>query len=146
MLCSPACPKQSRRSRVRMKSFLHKIIILSCALYLSGAHWIVLQGTAWTGMLVSRAISTSVSEALSSTFDGQHPCAMCSAIAEGKCNEDDADADFAPSKKSGEIKFLTLVLGGPPARSIDQSQAVWPRFEQPVVVRGDAPPTPPPVA
>ena len=105
----------------------------------------VLQGTAWTGMLVSRAISTSVPEALASTFDGQHPCAMCSAIAEGKCNEEDADADFAPSKKSAEMKFLTLVLESPPARSLDQGQVIWPRFEQQVVVRVDAPLTPPPV-
>lgn len=129
-----------------MKSFLHKIIILSCALYLSGAHWILLQGTAWTGMLVSRAISTSVSEALSSTFDGQHPCAMCSAIAEGKCNEDDADADFAPSKKSGEIKFLTLDSHGLPVRSIDEHLSIWPDFAPHGVFRVDAPLTPPPIA
>ena len=129
-----------------MKSFLHKVIILSCALYLSGAHWMLLQGTAWTGMLVSRAMSTSVSEALSSTFDGQHPCAMCSVIAEGRCNEDDAGANFAPLKKSGEIKFLKLVSDGPPVRSLDEYPAIWPGFVPHGVVRVKAPLTPPPIA
>lgn len=129
-----------------MKSFLHKLIILSCALYLSGAHWMVLQGTAWTGMLVSRAVSTSVSEAISSTFDGQHPCAMCSAIAEGRCNEDNTGANFAPAKKSAEIKFLKLVSAVVPARRKVEGTAVWPSFAPHGVVRVEAPLTPPPIA
>ena len=129
-----------------MKSFLHKLIILSCAVYLSGAHWVVLQGTAWTGMLVSRAVSTSVSEAISSTFDGQHPCAICSAIAEGRCNEDSAGANFAPAKKSAEIKFLKLDSHGLPVRSIDEHLSIWPDFAPHGVFRVDAPLTPPPIA
>jgi hypothetical protein len=106
----------------------------------------VLQGTAWTGMLVSRAISTSVSEALSSTFDGQHPCAMCSAIAEGRCNEDNAGANFAPAKKSVEIKFLKLDSHSLPVRSIDKHSSIWPDFAPHGVFRVDAPLTLPPIA
>ena len=98
-----------------MKSFLHKLIILSCALYLSGAHWVVLQGTAWTGMLISRSLTASVAEAVSSTFDGQHPCPMCSAITEGRCNEEGAGTEFSPVKKSaGPIR--KFVCGSQPEK------------------------------
>lgn len=128
-----------------MKSLLHKVIILSCALYLSGAHWMALQCTAWTGMLVSRAISTSVPEALSSTFDGQHPCALCSAIAEGRCNEDDAGAGFVSSKKAGDIKFLKLLSDGPPVGARKERLVTWPGFTRDCVVRVTAPLMRPPI-
>jgi hypothetical protein len=129
-----------------MRSFLHKVIIVSCALYLSGAHWVLLQGTAWTGMFVSRAISTSVAEALSSTFDGQHPCAMCAAITKGRCSEEGAEANFAPPVKSQKAKFLTLVVAGVPQRSMDVELATWPVFSLRGVFRVEAPSTPPPMA
>lgn len=97
-------------------------------------------------MVVSRALTSSVAEAISSTFDGQHPCAMCSAISEGRCNEQDAGANFAPLKKSAEVKFLKLVSDVVPARSDGEGTAVWPGFAPHGVVRVGPPLTPPPIA
>ena len=128
-----------------MKSFLHKLIILSCALYLSGAHWVLLQGTAWTGMLISRSLTASVAEAVSSTFDGQHPCPVCSAITEGRCNEEGAGTEFSLVKKSAALKFIELVSDMAPTRSGPASTAPWPSFTPHGVSRVDVPLTPPPI-
>jgi hypothetical protein len=41
----------------------------------------VLQGVAWAGMLSERLISyQSLDQAFSETFNGEHPCALCSAV------------------------------------------------------------------
>jgi hypothetical protein len=128
-----------------MKSFLHKLIILSCALYLSGAHWVVLQGTAWTGMVISRSLTTSVAEAVSSTFDGQHPCPVCSAITEGRCNEEGAGTEFSPVKKSAALKFIELVSELAPEGCGPVSTAVWPSLDAHPASRVEAPWTPPPI-
>lgn len=58
------------------------------ALMLSlGAHWAFLQSVAWVGMIVSYSRDGSFTEAVSKTFDGQHPCAMCEAIKQGRAEE-----------------------------------------------------------
>ena len=135
----------TRKLGAIMKFFLHKLIILSCALYLSGAHWVLLQGTAWTGMLISRSLTASVAEAVSSTFDGQHPCPVCSAITEGRCNEEGAGAKFSTVKKSAALKFIELGSDMALARSGPASTAPWPSFTPHGVSRVDVPLTPPPV-
>lgn len=52
-----------------------------------GLHWAALQLVAWTGMIVTYARDASVAEALSKTFDGEHPCKLCLAIKEGRAQE-----------------------------------------------------------
>ena len=135
----------TRKLGAIMKFFLHKLIILSCALYLSGAHWVLLQGTAWTGMLVARSLTASVAEAVSSTFDGQHPCPVCSAITEGRCNEEGAGAKFSTVKKSAALKFIELGSDMALARSGPASTAPWPSFTPHGVSRVEVPLTPPPI-
>jgi hypothetical protein len=49
-----------------------------------GAHWVLLQTFAWTTMLADNLHSNSLREAIIKTFDGQHPCPICQAIAAGK--------------------------------------------------------------
>jgi hypothetical protein len=120
-------------------------MVLCCALYLSGAHWVALQTTAWTGMLVSRSIATSVADAIETTFDGQHPCAMCSAIADGRQAEQNSEQSFDLLKKVGDLKFLVLdsdrfVL------ERGSSPLVWPPSAFVVLTRAETPPTPPPLA
>ncbi|MCC6234859.1 MAG: hypothetical protein IT580_19610, partial [Verrucomicrobiales bacterium] len=54
--------------------------VLALALVLAtGLHWAVLQGVAWTGMLVTYSRDASLAEAVSRTLDGEHPCALCRA-------------------------------------------------------------------
>jgi hypothetical protein len=133
------------RNIVSVRVYLHKLLILCCALYLSGAHWVALQTTAWTGMLISRSIATSVTDAIETTFDGQHPCAMCSAITDGKQAERQAEHSFALLKKVGDLKFLEFAASDW-VQEIFASEVGWavPSFR--VVTRLEAPPTPPPVA
>lgn len=53
-----------------------------------GAQWAVLQSAAWVGMAVSYSIKAgSVTEGLSETFDGNHPCPMCKLVDKGKESE-----------------------------------------------------------
>ena len=128
-----------------VKSTFHKLLILCCALYLSGAHWMILQTSAWTGMLISRSISTSVAKALETTLDGKHPCALCSAIADGKQTEKQSEQNFELLKKAGDLKFLALTsLETTPC--VNVGTAHWPALLIRGLARFVAPPTPPPLA
>jgi hypothetical protein len=51
------------------------------------AHWALLQTVAWTTMLADNLQSCSLHDAMARTFDGQHPCPLCKAIAAGKNSE-----------------------------------------------------------
>lgn len=55
-------------------------------------HWVALQTVAWTTMLAANLGSESFSEAVSKTFDGEHPCPLCKAITAGKKSEHKSDA------------------------------------------------------
>ncbi len=63
--------------------------LLVAALMVSiGAQWAVLQSAAWVGMAVSYSLHEgSVTEGLSKTFDGRHPCALCDVVTKGKQSE-----------------------------------------------------------
>jgi hypothetical protein len=96
-------------------------------------------------MIISRSVSTSVADAIETTFDGQHPCPMCSAIADAKQSERQSELSFDLQKKVGDLKFLVL-------DSEDFAQActprplVWPFSVFDFLTRAEAPPTPPPLA
>ncbi|MEI9893073.1 MAG: hypothetical protein WDN28_03960 [Chthoniobacter sp.] len=53
----------------------------------SGGHWMALQSLAWTRMLMSYSRNTSLLEAVTKTFDGRHPCALCKEIVKAKSRE-----------------------------------------------------------
>ncbi len=128
-----------------LKSLLHRFLILCCALYLGGAHWVALQATAWTGMLISRSVDQSVAEAIETTFDGKHPCKACELIEEGKHAEERSQTDLEVLKKAGEVKFLKFLVLQLPLRNSSVAVA-WPKISFFGVERFEAPPTPPPLA
>ena len=64
----------------------------------TGTHWGVLQTVAWTAMLVDNLRTYSIAEAATRTFDGQHPCCLCKAIAAGKRTEQKAQYPLPVSK------------------------------------------------
>ncbi|MGO9586712.1 MAG: hypothetical protein ACLP2Y_11005 [Limisphaerales bacterium] len=70
----------------------------------TGAHWAVLQSVAWTAMFAANLRTGSLTEALTHTFDGKHPCCLCKAIATGK-----------KSEKKKEFTLQTQKLEFPPA-------------------------------
>ena len=65
------------------------IAVAFLALFLlAGGHWAILQTGAWTGMIVAYTKDGNVSTAISRTFDGKHPCALCCAVREGRKQEE----------------------------------------------------------
>ncbi len=71
---------------------LGKIFVVITLVVTTGAHWAVLQSVAWTTMLADNLRTQSVAEAVSQTFDGDHPCPLCCAIAAGKKSEKKAES------------------------------------------------------
>jgi hypothetical protein len=54
---------------------------------LAGGHWAILQTGAWMGMIVAYSKDRDVTTAISRTFDGKHPCALCFAVEDGRKQE-----------------------------------------------------------
>ena len=114
------------------------VVVLTLTLSL-GAHWMFLQSVAWVGMVVNYSHDATLTEALSKTFDGQHPCKLCKFVQQGKSSEKKQDTQ-KPMKELG--KFL------PAGRAF----ALCPPELQPVIfsapnyagLRVEPPPTPPP--
>jgi hypothetical protein len=75
---------------VRGKKFL---VVLALVLS-TGLHWAALQTVAWTTMLADNLRQQSLTQAVSQTFDGQHPCCLCKAIAAGKQSEKKTELAF----------------------------------------------------
>lgn len=76
---------------------------LSLAVLL-GAHWLLLQSVAWVGMIITYSQTSTLSEAISMTFDGEHPCRMCIAVKEGK------KAESKQLQLKPELKFDFLCM------------------------------------
>ena len=116
-------------------------ILLALALACSiGLHWTLLQSLAWTSMLVNNLAATSVSTALERTFDGEHPCPLCKAIAKGRKAEKKADTLISLKKLEALNQSVGLLISAP---------AAYPRIEGPQSVAATMPtppPTPPPRA
>lgn len=96
-------------------------------------------------MLISRSITTSVADAIKTTLDGQHPCPMCSLIADGKQAEQQSKERFDLLKKVEQLKFLVLDSEDFVHKCISRPM-VWPVYLFDFLTRTEAPPTPPPLA
>lgn len=88
--------------------------MLTGALMLSiGAQWVVLQGVAWVGMAVSYSIREgSVTEGLSQTFDGKHPCPLCKAVKQAALESESQPSAPTP-KPEGKPNKVDLCLFTP---------------------------------
>jgi hypothetical protein len=75
-----------------------KIFLVLALVAMLGAHWAALQTVAWTTMLADNLCTQSVKEAVMETFDGNHPCDICKAIAAGKQSEKKAAFSFQSQK------------------------------------------------
>jgi hypothetical protein len=79
----------------------------------TGAHWAALQTVAWTAMLANNLCTQSVTEAVSETFDGAHPCPLCKAIAAAKKSEKNSEAVAPVLKMEFPAAPEKLVLVAP---------------------------------
>jgi hypothetical protein len=75
-----------------------KIVLVLSLVAMLGAHWALLQTVAWTTMLADNICAHSVTEAVTETFDGKHPCPICMAIAAGKKSEKKTEFSFQSQK------------------------------------------------
>lgn len=121
------------------------MLCLVCALYLSGAHWMLLQTAAWTGMLVTRVQTTTVAEAVQSTFSGDEPCGLCTVIAKQQQDEHGQQPDAPVVKKADDFKLVTQARTMVPGMEM-QGEVNWPRVSRTAVARVEQPSTPPPNA
>jgi hypothetical protein len=103
-----------------------------------GAHWALLQSVAWTTMLADNLRFGSVSEAVSRTFDGKHPCPLCKAIAAGRKSE--KKREFAPSAQKFEFP-LAQTAALPPTPAVFELVAAAHHFVEAPALQ---PPSPPP--
>lgn len=112
---------------------------------IAGGHWTALQTVAWAEMLHDYTRqSGSLAVAVAQTFDGQHPCDLCRAIAAAKA-ETRHQTPAAPGEKE-ELKVKALLA----------ESAFRPACPAPIGIclprtgvffspgRTDPPPTPPP--
>jgi hypothetical protein len=126
-------------------SLVRTFLTLACALYLGGAHWAVLQLTAWTGMLVARAPQQGLVEAVETTFSGAQPCSLCSAVQEGQKEEQKQQPLPPGTGKIKELQLLAMKQCVAPARG-GLAECAWAPMAASAAVRSEAPPTPPPLA
>lgn len=115
-----------------------KIFVVLALVAMLGAHWALLQTVAWTAMLADNLQSNSFHEAVTMTFDGQHLCPICQAIAAGK-----------KSEQKSEFTAATLKLEFPPQTQkiilIPPSQfELLPLENLPAKTFAQKPPLPPP--
>jgi hypothetical protein len=112
-------------------------MILALCLSL-GLHWLALQSVAWTTMLVANARHAPLSEAVARTFDGNHPCDLCHAVATGKKSEKKSDLPSTIAKMDLICTTRTLTCLPPWA------PYVYARTRSAIPKRFQAPPVPPP--
>ncbi len=91
-----------------------KIFVIAALVIMTGGHWMALQTLAWTTMLVKNLQTQSVSQAVSQTFDGEHPCCLCKAIKAGK-NAEKKSETVAPVLKMEFTPVAEKIILYPPA-------------------------------
>lgn len=116
-------------------------LFVSLALFfIIGGPWAVLQTIAWAKMVVEYSRDTSVGEALSKTFDGEHPCGMCKKISKVRSEERKSPALVFQIKKDGPFISLKSVGLTPPMETktilFNTLSVTYPsvRFEPPIPV------------
>jgi hypothetical protein len=112
--------------------------------FVAGGHWGALQSAAWAGMLWNYTQTDgSLLSGVKKTFDGEHPCTMCTSIKTAKEKERTAPVTLVALKKlEASPAPLRAVL--PPR---DCREFVFPDSgDLRPAARADAPPVPVPIA
>jgi hypothetical protein len=117
-----------------------RLVVVGAICLSLGMHWALLQGIAWTGMLISFVSEGAVIEAVQKTFDGQHGCALCHKVKEGR----DSNREL-PQQTGHSMQKINAVL-------VEITKLVAPAGEtisfalmrERMVRRNELPETPPP--
>jgi hypothetical protein len=124
-----------------MRHRLTRLLTVGALMLTLGTPAALLQSAAWINMLVRYSQeASSFMEAVTMTFDGQHPCPLCKAIKAGQEEQQPQE----PKQVAAERELL---LGLPPLLFTLQpptTPRVTAEFESSPSFRRDRPPTPPP--
>ncbi len=105
---------------------------ISLALFLViGGPWAVLQTVAWTKMMVDYSQGASVAEAVAKTFDGDHPCNLCTKISKVRQGEQKSPLVILQAKKEGPfLAVQTFRLAEPSSIPVGHLSLVIPDYPQ----------------
>ena len=117
-----------------------RFVVILALLASIGGHWALLQSVAWTRMIVERAGGQSFSQAVQTTFDGEHPCDLCKRISEGKQGE------RQPEKSPLNVKLDLLCERRVIAIAPPSEPVISPSNTVEGTPRAECPPVPPPRA
>jgi hypothetical protein len=79
-------------------SWARNLLVFTILVAVTGGQWAVLQSAAWAGMLVNNLRTQSLADAVTRTFDGQHPCPLCKAIECGKKSEKKSEIEVKATR------------------------------------------------
>ena len=123
------------RSIIRFTTVL--VLVLSL-----GLHWALLQTVAWTGMIISYSRDASFTEAVSKTFDGEHPCPMCKMIKKGRAEEKEQQQQKQSIKPGSKMEIGLIWQSTPFYFSCDRETISYPNSN--ASIRSYEPPKPRP--
>jgi hypothetical protein len=115
------------------------VLVLVAFVFSSGGEWSLAQCVAWANMIREYSQTESLGEAMQMTFSGEHPCAMCKAIAEKKQHDNGKAFVIAKPEKplfSPAFALKPRELAGTPTFYVSRETFLR--------TRAEAPPTPPP--
>ena len=115
-----------------------RLLLAAALLYGSGAHWLLVQGAAWAGMVAARSGRNTVAQAVATTFDGAHPCRVCLLVKRGAAP--DATPRASRPAPSVDFAFAEVPAVVPAAETASILPETLPGFASAPRV----PPSPPP--
>ena len=117
---------------------LSRFVLVLALIFSIGLHWTLLQPVAWLGMVVNFSQGSTLSEALSKTFDGQHPCKLCKLVSEGK------KAERKQNVLKVETKLVFFMVAENATLYPPTAPALSFALPGPIPLLNFSPPTPPP--
>jgi hypothetical protein len=103
-----------------------------------GLHWTLLRTAGWVNMFVTFAQTDAVHEALTKTFDGKHPCSVCTFVKHAKQTEK------KERSAKGEVKLDLMLTVAKCRLSPPTAFSLLPILDDAAQARTEAPPIPPP--
>jgi hypothetical protein len=92
-----------------MFHFLAKLFCLVAAVTILEVPTVLLQSYAWATMLTDRIPEQGLSEAVSTTFDGEHPCEHCLTVQELQQNKQESGGSIPVQQlQLGNLKLIGL--------------------------------------
>ena len=117
-----------------------RLVVILALLASVGGHWALLQSVAWTRMIIERTHADSFAAAVQTTLDGEHPCALCKRITEGKQQEKQPEKMQAKVKMDMLCERRLIAIAPPSQPMLFQSGLTD------AMPRAERPPVPPPRA